>query len=86
MSTIKKSSAPSPKTSEGGKPMPSDMPFTMENYRWLLIGVALLVVGYVGLLIPGDFVDSKSFSVALYVAPWFILGGFLSLIYAILKK
>ncbi|GIV23662.1 MAG: DUF3098 domain-containing protein [Bacteroidia bacterium] len=65
---------------------PSAMPFTRGNYLWLGIGVALLMLGYILLLQPGHFVDSKAFSLALYVAPWVILGGFGSLIYAILRR
>ncbi|MCS7296819.1 MAG: DUF3098 domain-containing protein [Bacteroidia bacterium] len=63
-----------------------DMPFHRGNYRWLMGGILLLLMGYSGLLIPNEFVDSKQFSISLYVAPWLILGGFLALIYAILKK
>lgn len=62
------------------------MPFHRGNYRWLMGGILLLLMGYSGLLIPNEFVDSKQFSISLYVAPWLILGGFLALIYAILKK
>lgn len=65
---------------------PSAMPFNRGNYLWVGIGVALLVLGYLLLLQPGHFVDSKEFSLALYVAPWVILGGFGSLIYAILRR
>lgn len=64
----------------------SPMPFTRSNYLWLLRGAAILALGYALLLVPGEFVDSKEFSVALYVAPWVILGGFGVLFYAILKR
>ncbi len=64
----------------------SAMPFTRANYRWLLRGAAVLVLGYALLLVPGEFVDSKEFSVALYVAPWVIVAGFGLLLYAILKR
>lgn len=86
MSTTKQSASPSRKAVGRPAGTASDMPFTRANYRWLLIGTALLIGGYAGLLIPGEFVDSKQFSFALYVAPWLILGGFLTLIYAILKR
>lgn len=75
-----------PKKLSPAKESSSEMPFTRANYHWLIIGVVMLIIGYIGLLIPAHFVDSKQFSVALYVAPWFILGGFGTLIYAILKK
>ncbi len=77
--------AQKPKTEPSTKSAP-DMPFMRRNYVWLFIGVAILLAGYVGLLFPGEFVDSKQFSFALYVAPWLIVGGFMTLIYAILKK
>lgn len=86
MSVAQKPTSTAPKkTDRSTKPTP-DMPFTRHNYKWLFIGVAILLAGYVGLLIPGEFVDSKQFSFALYVAPWLIVGGFITFIYAILKK
>ncbi|MCS7153365.1 MAG: DUF3098 domain-containing protein [Bacteroidia bacterium] len=85
MSTEKKV-VNAPRNPSPAKEPSSEMPFTRANYQWLIIGVILLIIGYIGLLIPPRFVDSKQFSVALYVAPWFILGGFGTLIYAILKK
>lgn len=86
MSTAKKTTSTTQKGTDRLTNPAADMPFSRANYRWLLIGVVLLIGGYAGLLIPGDFVDSKEFSFALYVAPWLILGGFFTLIYAILKK
>jgi len=62
------------------------MPFRRPNYRLLAIGAALLVLGYGLLLVPNRFVDSRIFSVALYVAPWVILGGIGTLLYAILRR
>ncbi|MCX7607213.1 MAG: DUF3098 domain-containing protein [Bacteroidia bacterium] len=64
----------------------SSMPFERGNYRWLLVGSLLLLIGYALLMQPDTFVDSREFSLALYVAPWVILGGFGTLIYAILKR
>lgn len=86
MSAAQKTTSTAPKNLERSSKSPSDMPFHRGNYRWLFIGVTILLVGYVGLMIPGEFVDSKQFSFALYVAPWLIVGGFITLIYAILKK
>ncbi len=62
------------------------MPFRRQNYRLLGIGAALLVLGYALLLVPNRFVDSRTFSVALYVAPWVILGGIATLLRAILRQ
>jgi len=36
--------------------------------------------------VPGHFVDAREFSPALYIAPVVIMGGFGTLIYAILKR
>jgi len=69
-----------------GSPAESPMPFRRPNYRLLAIGAALLVLGYGLLLVPNRFVDSRIFSVALYVAPWVILGGIGTLLYAILRR
>nr|BAL57460.1 hypothetical protein HGMM_F50F04C23 [uncultured Bacteroidetes bacterium] len=74
------------KEKKPSRPEQEAMPFTRANYRLLVIGALILVVGYALLLQPANFVDSKVFSVALYVAPWVILGGIGTLIYAILKK
>jgi hypothetical protein len=50
------------------------------------VGVVLLLIGYSLLLVPSHFVDAKVFSPALYIAPVVIMGGFGTLIYAILKR
>lgn len=84
MSVSKKTSDAKLREKDGSQP--SAMPFTRTNYLWLILGAVLLVIGYAGLLQPGSFVDSRQFSFALYVSPWFILGGFIVLIYAVLKK
>ncbi|MCX8112633.1 MAG: DUF3098 domain-containing protein [Bacteroidia bacterium] len=86
MSAEKKLTKVPPKSIEDSTNKTGSMPFSRANYTWLIVGIVLLVVGYVGLLIPSEFVDSKEFSFSLYIAPWFILSGFLTLIYAILKN
>jgi hypothetical protein len=62
------------------------MPFRRQNYQLLVVGVVLLLIGYSLLLVPSHFVDAKVFSPALYIAPVVIMGGFVTLIYAILKR
>lgn len=57
------------------------MVFTRENYILLLIGITLIVVGYVVMRMENE-VDGV---LSLYVAPLMILGGYLEIIYAILK-
>jgi hypothetical protein len=64
----------------------SAMPFTRANYMLLIAGALLLLIGYALLLQPGRYVDAREFSLALYVAPWVILGGFGLLIYAVLRR
>lgn len=65
-----------------GKRTRGVMVFTRENYILLLIGIALIVVGYV-IMRWENAVDGV---LSLYVAPLLILGGYLEIIYAILKR
>ncbi|QXD17250.1 DUF3098 domain-containing protein [Rhodocaloribacter litoris] len=58
------------------------MVFTRRNYLLLLLGVALVVVGYVIMRIENE-VDGF---ISLYVAPLLILGGYLEIIYAVLWR
>ncbi len=58
------------------------MVFTRANYRLLLLGLAMIVVGYVIMRLENE-VDGV---ISLYVAPLIILGGYLEIIYAILKR
>ena len=61
------------------------MPFTTENYRYLLLGILILVVGFL-LLSLEHFIDATQFSIALHVAPCVIVGGYVFLIWAIMKR
>jgi len=58
------------------------MVFRRENYILLLLGLALIVVGYVIMRVDNQVEGFLS----LYVAPVLILGGYLEIIYAILKR
>lgn len=58
------------------------MVFRRENYVLLLAGLALIVVGYVIMRMDNQVEGFLS----LYVAPVLILGGYLEVIYAILKR
>jgi hypothetical protein len=62
------------------------MPFQRKNYRLLILGSLLLILGYALLQAPSHFVDAREFSLALYVAPVVITGGFGVLLYAIIAK
>ncbi len=67
-------------------PAAEAMPFRRPNYLLLGVGALLLLIGYSLLLVPAHFVDAKEFSPALYIAPVVIMGGFGTLLYAILKR
>ena len=58
------------------------MVFGRRNYVLLLIGLALVVVGYAMMRIENE-VDGF---LSLYLAPLLILGGYLEVIYAILWR
>ncbi len=65
--------------------------FTKENYLWMIIGVVLLVLGYI-LLIGGGSKDPDTFNYSLFnarrlvIAPILIVGGLVVEVYAIMKK
>lgn len=58
------------------------MVFSRKNYVLLIVGLLLIVFGYVIMAIDGE-VDGF---VSLYVAPIILLGGYLEIIYAILWR
>jgi hypothetical protein len=65
--------------------------FGKENYKWMLIGLAIIFTGYV-LMIGGGSEDPNQFSDALFntqrltAAPVCILLGFVVEIFAIFRK
>lgn len=63
----------------------TSMPFGPTNYKLLLLGIAILILGYI-LLSLDDFVDAREFSVSLYIAPVVIVAGYLEIIYAIMYR
>ncbi|MFH0894368.1 MAG: DUF3098 domain-containing protein [Bacteroidota bacterium] len=69
----------------------SILAFDRDNYKWMLIGIALLALGYV-LMIGGGSTDPNVFSEDLFsfrrltLSPIIILAGFVVEIYAIMKK
>ncbi len=76
------------KNSAEKKPM---FAFGKENYRLLLIGLAVIVLGFI-LMIGGGSDDPNKFNFALFnfqrltLAPILILAGFVIEIFAIMKK
>lgn len=70
----------------------NDMPFTATNYKLLLIGLAIVVVGFI-LMTGGGNGDPNAFDEAeifsprrITVAPIVTLIGYVFVVYAILKK
>jgi len=61
------------------------LPFTKTNYILLIIGIVVILAGFV-LMSTGEFVDATEFSVALYIAPIMVVGGFAEIIYAIMYR
>ena len=70
----------------------NDMPFTATNYKLLLIGLAIVTVGYIlmsggGNGDPNAFDASELFSARrITIAPIVVLAGYAFVAYAILKK
>ena len=68
-----------------------DFAFTKENYRLMLIGLALMALGFI-LMIGGGSKDPNDFSPEIFnfrritLAPILILAGFVVEIFAIMKK
>ena len=58
------------------------MVFTRTNYLLLLLGLALVVVGYVIM----RWENEMDGFISLYVAPLMILGGYIEIIWAILWR
>ena len=90
------SPAPKAKPAQAAKPAVApnktvDFAFTKENYRLMLIGLALMALGFV-LMIGGGSKDPKDFSPEIFnfqritLAPILILAGFVVEIFAIMKK
>lgn len=66
--------------------------FQKENYKWLIIGLVINVLGFI-LMIGGGSDDPNKFDaealfspVRLTVAPILIIAGYIVILYAIMKK
>jgi membrane-bound ClpP family serine protease len=72
-------------------PRPFDFPFAKENYRLLITGVVIIVIGFI-LMIGGGSDDPNVFNPEIFsfrritLAPLITLFGFIFIIYAIMKK
>lgn len=65
--------------------------FEKENYKWMLIGLAVIVLGFL-LMIGGGSDDPQVFNEAIFsfqritLAPMLILAGYVIEIFAIMKR
>jgi hypothetical protein len=68
-----------------------DFAFGKENYKWLIIGVAIIILGNI-LMIGGGSDDPAIFNPEIFgfqritLAPIVILAGFATVLIAIIKK
>lgn len=85
MATIKKD----PKQADNQEQ--KKMPFNRDNYKWVLIGLAVLLIGFI-LMIGGGSDNPDVFNEGMFnfrrltLAPILILAGFGIEFYAIMKK
>ncbi len=72
-------------------PRTFDFPFSRENYRLIIIGIAIIIFGFI-LMIGGGSDDPNVFNPEIFsfrritLAPVVSMFGFVFLIYAIMKK
>jgi len=72
-------------------PKPFHFPFARENYRLLITGVVIIIIGFI-LMIGGGSDDPDIFNPAIFsfrritLAPMVALFGFIFIIYAIMKQ
>lgn len=69
----------------------ADMPLSVKNYKFILIGIAMIVIGFL-LMLGGGSDDPNVFNPEIFsfrrivVAPIVLLGGLMFEIFAIMKK
>lgn len=86
--TIKKAAMPEPVQPRYDK---QDFAFDKSNYKWLLIGLACLLVGFL-LMIGGGSSDPNVFNYGMFnfqrltLSPILLMAGYIIGIYAIMKK
>lgn len=79
------------KTESKNEDNKTTMPFGRDNYLWVIIGLAFLLIGFI-LMIGGGSDDPDVFNEAIFsfrritLAPILVLIGFGIQIYAIMKK
>ncbi len=58
-------------------------PLKKKNIQFIGLGIIIILIGNF-LLAGEEFIDSKEFSLALYVAPFILLAGVISILFGIL--
>lgn len=78
--------ARTPSRTDAGGPRrgTATMPFAAANYRYLLIAIALIVAGYVLMLVDNATGDAVDGVMSLWVAPLLLLAGYLGVAGAVL--
>ncbi len=62
-----------------------EFPLKKANVLIIAAGVVLLIIGNI-ILASEPFIDIKNYSNALYVAPWVLMAGFVTIAIGILYK
>ncbi|MFP5471098.1 MAG: DUF3098 domain-containing protein [Bacteroidia bacterium] len=69
-----------------------EFPLAKENYKLILIGLAVIVLGFIlmaggGSEDPNVFLEEELFSFRrITLAPALVIGGYIFIVYAIMKK
>jgi uncharacterized membrane protein len=91
MAEIKKQNV-SPENKKQGSGAKAQVLFTKENYKWMVIGFAVIILGLI-LMMGGKSDDPNQFHVnevysfrRITLAPIILLGGFVIEIYGIFRK
>ncbi len=59
-----------------------DFVFSKDNYKWLFIGMGIIVLGFILMSGTEDILDFRKIT----LAPIVVIAGFVTVTYAILKK
>jgi hypothetical protein len=59
-----------------------DFVFSKDNYKWLFIGMGIIVLGFILMSGTEDILDFRKIT----LAPIVVIAGFITVTYAILKK
>ncbi len=59
-----------------------DFVFSKDNYKWLFIGMGIIVLGFILMSGTEDVLDFRKIT----LAPIVVIAGFVTVTYAILKK